>query len=82
MECECRPNQAPTKGVPVMWMGLLEIAIKLVAYFLGKNEVDTKVKKNYFEWIEMVGNNINSVKLMEYGSKQKNWFDTNEFKET
>ena len=65
-----------------MWETLLIVAVKLVAWFLDKNEVDAKIKKNYFEWLKVAGKDIGSAKLMAYGDKQDKWFSENEFKET
>ena len=65
-----------------MWESLLVIGVQILTFFVKKSNISDKVKKNYFEWITLAGNDIGSVKLMEHGKKAMDWFDKNPFKET
>jgi len=60
----------------------LPIILQIVGFFIKRSNIDDKIKKNYFEWIAITGNNINSVKLMKYGKASVKWFDENPFVET
>lgn len=61
---------------------IIAVGIQLLGWFLDKSSAEKETKKRFFEWVKMAGNDLSSVRLMEYGDKQLKWFETTPFEET
>lgn len=65
-----------------MWPIILEVAFKIVGYFIDKAKLSDEAKKNFFEWIKSVGNEIGSVKLLKFGDEQLKWLKEHPWQES
>lgn len=65
-----------------MWESIILIGAKLLAWWLDKTGVDIETKKRFFEFVNALGKDKGSVKLMNYGEAQKKWLDEHPWEET
>lgn len=61
---------------------LLPVALQILGWFLNRSKVSEENKERFFEWLKLAGDDMGSVKLMNYADKQLQWFKENPWKES
>lgn len=61
---------------------ILPVALQILGWFLNRSKVSEENKKQFFEWLKLAGDDMGSVKLMNYADSQIEWLKTHPWKES
>ena len=65
-----------------MLASILALAVQIVGWLIQRAAVRAESAKAFYEWAEMLGSDLGSSRLREYGAAQLDWFTKNPWKET
>lgn len=63
-------------------IGLLPVAVKILAWFLDRSAASAEQKKAFFEWVKKAGQDFSSSKLLEYGDAQLKFLNEHPWEES